>query len=183
MTKLTNITATVLCACLLPLSAAYAQTMSKADYKEGKTRISAAYKSDKAACKSMKGNAKDICVEEAKAKEKVARAELEYSYTGTASDRNNVLVVKAKTAYEVAKERCDDLSGNAKDTCRQEAKTVEKKALAEAKASKETEEAKKNAATEKHDADYKLAIEKCDALAGDAKASCMAEAKTKFGKK
>jgi hypothetical protein len=103
--------------------------------------------------------------------------------TGTASDRNNVLVVKAKTAYEVAKERCDDLSGNAKDTCRQEAKTVEKKALAEAKASKETEEAKKNAATEKHDSDYKLAIEKCDALAGDAKASCIAEAKTKFGKK
>lgn len=183
MTKLANIAAAVLCASLLPLSAAYAETMSKADYKAGKTRISTAYKSDKAACKSMKGNAKDICVEEAKAKEKVARAELEYGYTGTASDRNNVLVVKAKTAYEVAKERCDDLSGNAKDTCRKEAKAVEKKALAEAKASEETGEAKKDAATEKLDTDYKLAIEKCDALAGEAKTSCIAEAKTKFGKK
>jgi hypothetical protein len=32
------------------------------------------------------------------------------------------------------------------------------------------------------DADYKVAIEKCDALAGDAKASCVAAAKAKFGK-
>lgn len=31
-------------------------------------------------------------------------------------------------------------------------------------------------------ADYKVAVEKCDALAGDAKTSCVAAAKTKFGK-
>lgn len=182
MKKIATLTATILCASLLPMSAAYAQTISKADYKASKTRISAAYKADKAACQSQAGNAKDICVEEAKAKEKVARAELEYSYTGKPADRNNVLVVKAKTAYEVAKERCDDLSGNAKDVCRQEAKAVEKKALADAKMGKEIGDAKKDAAVEKMDADYKVAIEKCDALSGDAKSSCVAAAKTKFGK-
>ena len=32
------------------------------------------------------------------------------------------------------------------------------------------------------DADYKVPIEKCDALAGDAKSSCVAAAKAKFGK-
>ena len=47
---------------------------------------------------------------------------------------------------------------------------------------KEIGDAKKGAATEKVDADYKVAIEKCDALAGDAKASCIATAKAKFGK-
>lgn len=43
-------------------------------------------------------------------------------------------------------------------------------------------EARKDAAADKLDADYKVAIEKCDALAGDAKNSCVAAAKTKFGK-
>lgn len=182
MPTLKTFTATILCASLLPISLAYAQAMNKADYKASKTRISADYKADKAACKSLAGNAKDICVEEAKAKEKIARAELEYSYTGKAADRTNVLVVKAKAAYEVAKERCDDLSGNAKDVCRQEAKAVEKKALADAKMGQEIGEAKKDAAAEKVDADYKVALEKCDALSGDAKNSCVAAAKTKYGK-
>jgi hypothetical protein len=40
----------------------------------------------------------------------------------------------------------------------------------------------KDAATEKRDADYKLAKEKCDTFAGDAKASCLTEANTRFGK-
>ena len=65
---------------------------------------------------------------------------------------------------------------------RQEAKAVEKKALADAKMGKEIGDAKKDAAVEKMDADYKVAIEKCDALSGDAKSSCVAAAKTKFGK-
>ena len=34
----------------------------------------------------------------------------------------------------------------------------------------------------KRDADYKVAAEKCDAATGDAKASCMAAAKAKYGK-
>lgn len=182
MKKLNALAATILCASLLPFSVAHAQTLSKADNKAGKTRISADYKTDRSACNALASNAKDICVEEAKAKEKVARAELEYSYTGKPADRNKVLVTKAKTAYEVAKERCDDLSGNAKDVCVQEAKAVEKKALADAKMGKEIGEAKKDAAAEKVDADYKVAIEKCDALSGDAKSSCVAAAKTKFGK-
>ena len=168
MKKLKTITAAILCASLLPLSAAFAETISKADYKAGKSRINASYKTDKAACKSLSGNAKDICAQEAKAKEKIARAELEYSYSGKSTDRNKVLVVKAKSAYEVAKERCDDLAGNAKDVCVQEAKATEKKALADAQMGKEIGEAKKDAAVEKRDADYKVAIEKCDALSGDA---------------
>lgn len=72
---------------------------------------------DKAACHSQSGNAKDVCEEEAKGKEKVARAELEYSYSGKAADSNKVHVAKAKAAYEVAKEKCDDLAGDAKAGC------------------------------------------------------------------
>jgi hypothetical protein len=182
MNKLNALRAALLAASTLTLSATYAATITKADYNAGKTRISSDYKTDKAACTSQAANAKDICMQEAKAKEKVALAELEYGYTGKAADRNKVLVAKAESAHAVAKERCDDKSGNAKDVCVKEAKAVEIKALANAKMGKEIGEAKKDAATDKLDADYKVAIEKCDALAGDAKNSCVSAAKTKFGK-
>jgi hypothetical protein len=45
--KLKTFAATLVCASLLPISATYAQTISKGDYKTSKTRLSADYKSDK----------------------------------------------------------------------------------------------------------------------------------------
>ena len=182
MNQLKNIQAALLAASLLAMPAAYATTMTQADYKAGKTRISADYKTDDAACASLKANAKDVCVQEAKAKQKVALADLEYGYTGKAADRTKVLVAKAESAYAVAKERCDDQSGNAKDVCVKEAKAAETKALADAKLGKEIGEAKKDAAADLRDADYKVAAEKCDALAGEPKANCVSAAKAKFGK-
>ena len=141
-------------AALLSLSAVQAATLSKADYKAGKTRISADYKADKAACAAMNANAKDICVQEA----------------------------KAKSAYAVAKEKCDDRAGNAKNVCLKEAKAVEVKALADIKLGKKIGEAKKEASDDKMDANYQVAVEKCDALAGNAKTNCVVAARAKFGK-
>ncbi len=177
-----SIKATLIAAALLGLPLAQAATMNKADYQSSKTRVSADYKVNKAACASLTDNAKDVCVEEAKAKEKVAKAELEYGYTGKPRDQNKVMVAKAEAAYSVAKEKCDDKSGNDKDVCRKEAKAVEVRALADAKVGKQTGEARKDAAEDTRDADYKVAAEKCDAMSGDAKASCITAAKAKFGK-
>ena len=182
MHKHFTLKASFVVASMLVLPVAHAASMSKADFTAAKTRISAEYKSDKAACASQAGNAKDICVEEAKAKEKVARADLEYGFTGKAGDRTKVAVARAESAYAVAKEKCDDQAGNAKDVCVKEAKAVETKALADAKMGKEIGEAKKDATADKRDADYNVAVEKCDALAGDAKTSCISAAKAKFGK-
>ena len=108
MKKVFNFKASLIVVGLLALPLAQAATMTKDAYKSGKDSISAQYKTDKAACAPMSANAKDVCVEEAKANEKVARAELEYGYTGKARDGTKVLEVKAKTAYAVAKEKCDD---------------------------------------------------------------------------
>ncbi len=177
-----NFKASLVVAAMLVLPLAQATTLAKADYKAGKDHISADYKADKAACAPLTANAKDICIEEAKAKEKVTRAELEYSYTGKAKDQNKVLVAKAEAGYAVAKEKCDDKTGNDKDVCVKQAKAVEVAALADAKLGKKIGEAKKDAAEDKRDADYKVAAEKCDAMTGDAKASCINAAKAKFGK-
>ena len=182
MTKTLTLKTSFIVAALLTLSLANAATINKADYSAGKARISADYKADKAACATLKANAKDICVEEAKAKQKVARAELEFGYSAKPADQTKLLVAKAESTYAVAREKCDDKAGNDKDVCVKEAKAIEVKGLADAKMGQQIGEAKTDAAAEKRDADYKVAAEKCDAMAGDAKSACIASAKARFGK-
>jgi hypothetical protein len=182
MTHSISFKSSLIVAALLVLPLAQAATLAKADYKAGKTRISADYKADKAACATLTGNAKDICHEEAKGKEGVALAEIEYSYTGKMTDERKVWTAKADSTYAVAKERCDDLNGNPKDVCVKEAKAVHIKALADVKLDKKVSQAERDSMDTKRDADYKVATEKCDATTGDAKTSCIAAAKAKYGK-
>lgn len=171
----------IVCA-MFALPLAHAVTISKADYQASKTRISDTYKTERNACAAFAGNARDICVEEGRAKQKVARAELDYSYTATPKDQSKVGVAKAEAAYAVAKERCDDKAGNDKSVCVKEAKAIQVKALADVKMGRQIGEAKSDAATDKRDADYQVAAQKCDTLQGDAKSSCMSAAKARFGK-
>jgi hypothetical protein len=170
-----------------------AHAMSKDEYKAGKDRIAADYKAAKASCDSLAGNTKDICVAEAKGKEKVAKAELENAYKPSDKHRYDASVAKAEANYAVAKERCDDKAGNDKKVCVKEAKAAETRAKADAKAnmkvvkagekaSEKSTDARKDAAEDKRDADYAVAKAKCDTLAGDAKDRCMADAKARFGK-
>ena len=169
------------------------KTMSRDAYKAQEDRVEAQYKADKERCSSITGNAKDVCQAEAKGKEKVAKAELEANYKNTDKARNDARVAKADADYDVAKEKCDDLSGNQKDVCVKEAKAGLTKAKADAKVDRvaadtrkdsadKTAEAKREAASDKRDADYKVAIEKCDAFAGAVKDTCVRDAKVRFGK-
>ena len=161
---------------------AFAATMTHAEYSAKKDQISADYKSDKAACDKLSGNEKDVCVERAKGKESIAKAELEYSYTGKESDGAKIAERKADANYAVAKEQCDDRKGNDKDVCVKEAKATHEKALADAKLNKKVGEARQDAAQDKRDADYKVAVEKCDSMSGDAKSACVKAAKQRYGK-
>lgn len=182
MTLLRHCKTGVAIAAMMAASGAFAAAGNKTDYNAAKDRISAEYKADKAACDKLSGNQKDVCDERAKGKEKVAKAEAEYNYTGKASDANKVAIAKADADYAVAKQMCDEKGADAKDVCVAEAKAVHKKALADAKLSKKVGEARKDSAEDKRDADYKVATEKCDSLAGDAKAACVSAAKSRFGK-
>jgi hypothetical protein len=171
----------------------FAEPMSKADHKTAQAAISTQYDADKAACKGLAGNAKDICVEEAKGKHNVAKAELDANANPTEKNHYNVRIAQADAAYNVAKEKCDDAAGNTKDVCRKEAKSAHVAAKANAKlseaksdnttkAQEKNAEAQKDANADKQDAAYAVAKEKCDALAGDPKTSCLQDAKAKYGK-
>ena len=177
-----TLTAALTLSAMLAFAPAQAAQIGDADYKAGKAKIAADFKADKLACKSMTANAKDVCQEEAKAKDKNAMAALEYGHTGKAADEKKMLKVKVDTAYAVAKEKCDDQAGNAKDVCVQQAKADHNKGLAELKLVKEVAAAGKDATETAREADLKLANEKCDALSGDAKSTCQSAAKARFGK-
>ena len=93
-------------------------------------RIEAEYKADKAKCDAMSGNAKDVCVKEAKGKEKVAKAELDAKKNPSERNTRKVEEAKADAKYEVAKERCDDMKGKEKSACEKEAKAEHERAKA-----------------------------------------------------
>ncbi|SEK57745.1 hypothetical protein [Nitrosovibrio tenuis] len=115
------------------LGAMAEQNMSHDVYKAEKSRIENEYKVDKARCDSLAGNAKDICMAEVKGKEEVAEAELEARYKPSKENHYKARLAKVEADYKVAKERCDDLAGNAKEVCLKEAKAAEAAAKADAK--------------------------------------------------
>jgi hypothetical protein len=169
------------------------KTMSRDAYKADKDKIEAQYKADKERCSSLSGNAKDVCQAEVKGKEKVAKAELEANYKNTDKARNDARVAKADADYDVAKEKCDDMSGNQKDVCVKEAKAAHTKAKADAKVAKVDNKTAHNSAEKRadvrqdaredtRDAQYKVAVEKCDAMTGAAKDQCVKNAKVRFNK-
>jgi hypothetical protein len=172
------------CAALIGFaSAAHAENFSKATYNSAKDELKALYKSEREACNQRSGNAKDICVEEAKGQEKVAMAQLEYNYTGKPADEMKVREARYEARYEIAKEKCDDMAGDQKDICNREAKTARDKAKADIKQAKRVNDAAEDAEEARMAADYKLASAKCDTLAGDAKSTCVASAKARYNQR
>lgn len=172
-----------LCAGALAVSgSALAASGDKTVYEKAKSSARMAYDSDSKQCGSLAKNAKDVCVAEAKAKRTRVDEEAEAAYKNTPKAREHAIHEIAEADYNVAKQKCQDKAGNDKDVCMKEAKAAETRAKADAKATRVATGAKMEAKEDKMDADYKVAAEKCDALAGDAKNSCMAQAKTRYKK-
>ena len=105
-------------------------------YKQEKDRIEADAKAAKESCKSMKDNAKDICEAEAKGKEKLAKKELDYKKNPNDKNAQDVEKMKAEVAYEVAKEKCEDMKGADLAKCKKDAKAEKDRAMTAAKGKK-----------------------------------------------
>jgi hypothetical protein len=116
---------------LIAIAASFALAGIAQAQTSDKDKIEGQYKIDKAKCDSMTGNAKDVCMQEAKGKEKVAKAELDAKSDPSASNQRKVEEAKADAKYDVAKERCDDMKGKEKDACQKDAKAAHEKDKAE----------------------------------------------------
>jgi len=157
-------------------------TGSRTEYSAAKDRAAADYKAAKARCDGLSGNPKDVCIAEAKAAEKKAKADAEAAYKNTDAAHRDARIAAAEADYDVAHAKCGAKTGNDKDVCNKEAKATETKMKADAKATQKIATAKADAKEDKMDADYKVAVEKCDAMSGAAKDSCVNAAKAKYHK-
>src|SRR4051794_3145358 len=97
--------------------------LAKGEYKSAKDAIDAEYKNARERCGSLAGNAKDICLAEAKGNQKSAKADLDARDKNTNKARQEAREARAEANYQVAKEKCDDKGSNEKSVCLKEAKS------------------------------------------------------------
>lgn len=147
-----NISAIALAIGLISTASAMAESMTKNQYKSQMKSIESEYKINKATCNSSSGNAKDICVAEAKGKQNIAEAELEANYKPSVKTTYKANVAKADAHYSVAIEKCDDKAGNDKDVCVKEAKAVKVHQIADAETQMKSKNANAEANTTSGDA-------------------------------
>ena len=172
-----------LCTVVLALSAASGAAAAGRDdgaYRQARDGAEAMYDAQRKQCRGMSGNAKDVCVAQAKANRVRAEAKADVTYRG--GDRTRLVAARnvAEADYKLAKEKCDAQTGNARDVCVKEARAAMVAAKADAKAARRIGQAQGTAEKEKREAAYKVALGKCDALSGDAKTACKADAKASY---
>ncbi len=157
-----------------------AHATTKDEHKAAVKNAEMSYKSAKAACGSLAGNAKDVCVAEAKVEKTYSIAKSDGDFKNTPKAMYDGRKAVASAEYDLAKTKCAAKGGNEKDVCIKEAKAVEVRAQADAKAGTKVSEARADASDDKRKANYKVAIEKCDVFSGTTKDACVKEAKTTF---
>ncbi len=110
-----------------------ASAISDEEIRAETDRIAAQYSTAMAHCQSLQGNDKDICVEDAKGSQRVAQAERDAKLQGDADHRYQVLVARAEAEYRVAKERCNEMRGDAVGICKRDVQATYLKAQEDAR--------------------------------------------------
>lgn len=156
--------------------------MTSAEHSAVKVRADADYKGARERCKPLRGNDQDVCEKEVKAAHTKTVADADAEYKNTPRARSNAAEEKAEANYKVAKEKCDAMTGNAKDVCVEQAKANRTKTMAGATEQRKVSDARNEASHAKQEADSRVAMERCDAMSGDAKERCRADAKKMISK-
>lgn len=156
-------------------SASYAATsppdnpvhVDKVAYKQMMDKAASDYKAAKAQCDSQSGNAKDVCIEQAKASRAHTEADAVAQYKNDKKSIEKSRVAVADSEYDLAKAKCADMSGNDRRNCIGTAKSAKDAAIADAKAGKRA-------------ADVAQTGDDCNSMTGTDKASCLTRSKSQL---
>ncbi|ATQ75514.1 hypothetical protein CR152_14030 [Massilia violaceinigra] len=167
-------------------SANAAETPAKSDtatYRTMTQKAAADYKAASAQCKDMSGNARSLCMEEAKVVR--ARADLAAltDYNNTLKGRTKARTELANADYSLAKIKCADTTGAEKDSCMSNARAVHTAALADVKADRNLQVASSGTTdtmspvtrTTTTDATKSAAVDKCAQVAGSPNTGCLVD--------
>jgi hypothetical protein len=131
-TRMRNILGIATAVAILTCGAAAAAPMTKEEYKANKARIAAEYTVDRQKCGSRHGNAADLCIARAHGARDASKAELAAAYKPSPRANYDAAIARAKAAYAIAKEECDNKKGEPRKVCQSEAKAAQQRAKTEA---------------------------------------------------
>ena len=182
--------ALLLAACAF--TAAASASPQKDEHRRDHKRAQAAYRLEWDSCRKLQDRARDVCKVQARGRFQVAKAEIDEKFKRSPANQDRVKDAKADASYRLALEKCGDLSGNAKDVCKADAKATSVAARGEVRLtrasvdrgihSRQAVRERRDLREDTADAEYAAAKERCETLAGSAKGGCVGEAKRKFGK-
>lgn len=167
------------------------QPLTRDQYKAAKAHLDAQGDAERKACDRSRGNARDVCMATAKARDKIARAELDARYKpGPNADRDAKLA-QADANYDVAKVRCSALKDGARDRCVAQAKATRESEIRMAKVRKveeiaelkaRKEDVKKGVAKPESPAQRYAALKSRCELLGTERDHCLDDLKRRYGK-
>lgn len=105
--------------------------MSRGDYTAGRKAIEADTRGALARCRDYEGVQKDVCKAEARADERVKKADLLVRYHGTVAATADARLERVRASYGIAKARCGSHKGDQRMECLRAARQDEGKALAQ----------------------------------------------------
>ncbi|MET3130440.1 hyperosmotically inducible protein [Oxalobacteraceae bacterium GrIS 1.11] len=149
----------------------FAQSSGATSYQELSDKAGADFTSAKARCDADTGNAKKVCLEEAKLTHVRAEQDAVAEYKNTPHDLSKARADVANAEYDLAKTKCAERNGDDKNTCISEAKSARTVALADAKSGAQTA----GAGTERDQRSVASTgvMENCEQMASTEKAGCM----------
>lgn len=163
MNKMLSLVLAASASALLAAAPAYAQDTS---YKSLTDQAAANYKQAKDACDSQSGNAKKVCVEQAKVERAKAESDAVAQHRNTPRELAKARKDVADAEYDLAKAQCGERSGAAKTSCMNDAKAQQKAAIADANmGAKDGTNVAQNPTPAKR--------ESCDGMEATDKAACM----------
>jgi hypothetical protein len=107
--------------------------MSRADYLQARQAIAAEARSALGKCRAVEIPARDVCRAQARAGERIGRAELDARYHGTVSAAADARLARVKARFDVERARCDALDADSRSQCLQSARVDEAREAAAAR--------------------------------------------------
>lgn len=108
---------------------AYAQNQDDAAYKGMTDKAKMAYDGAKARCSAEQGNARKVCLGEARVARAQAEEDAVIQYHNSARETRRARTSLANAEYDLAKAKCADMTGSDKRTCQNDAKAAQVAAL------------------------------------------------------
>jgi hypothetical protein len=107
--------------------------MAPVDYEQAKRAIESRARLALGSCRGLDGRERSVCQAQARADERVGKAELEAAYRGTVAAASAARVARAKARFDVARAKCSESRGGERIACVRSAHSEKDKAPADAK--------------------------------------------------